>query len=96
MPSNTAGNGESCPLPRDDRLLSGVASQFNYLARLRLMIGFTWLVCQLVILLTGAGLVAGVDGLLKRHLPRWLTGADGATQLPEPDGGILLDPTSSR
>ena len=47
----------------------------------------TWIVCQLVILLTGAGLVAGLDGVLKNHLPRWLTGADAASEtapLPAP------------
>ncbi|HZU05966.1 MAG TPA: DoxX family protein [Chloroflexota bacterium] len=37
-----------------------------------------WLVCQLVLFLAGAGLAAGLDGLLYKHLPRWLTGASPA------------------
>jgi hypothetical protein len=37
-----------------------------------------WIVCELVILLVGAGLVIGLDGILKNHLPRWLTGAEPA------------------
>ena len=44
----------------------------------------TWIVCQLVLFLTGAGLVAGLDGLLRNHLPRWLTGDDGVRVAPEP------------
>jgi thiosulfate dehydrogenase [quinone] large subunit len=35
-----------------------------------------WIVCELVILLVGAGLVVGLDGILKSYLPRWLTGAE--------------------
>lgn len=65
--------------------LVGIWMNFNYL----LMKGWlnndafndrTWIVCQLVLFLTGAGLVAGLDGLLRRYLPRWLTGADAAEE----------------
>ena len=81
--------------------LVGMWMNFNYL----LMKGWlnndafndrTWIVCQLVIFLTGAGLVAGVDGLLKKYLPRWLTGADAATDTAEPAGDLVLDPSPSR
>jgi uncharacterized membrane protein YphA (DoxX/SURF4 family) len=44
----------------------------------------TWFVCQLVFFITGAGLVAGLDGALKRWLPRWLTGAEAAETSPRP------------
>jgi hypothetical protein len=35
-----------------------------------------------VFFLVGAGLVAGLDGVLKDRLPRWLTGADGVDTPP--------------
>jgi thiosulfate dehydrogenase (quinone) large subunit len=81
--------------------LVGIWMNFNYV----LMKGWlnndafndrTWIVCQLVLFLTGAGLVAGVDGLLKNHLPHWLTGADAATEIAEPAGDLVLDPSPSR
>jgi uncharacterized membrane protein YphA (DoxX/SURF4 family) len=40
--------------------------------------------CQLVIFLAGAGLVAGLDGLLKDRLPSWLTGAEPPLREPQP------------
>ena len=56
----------------------------------------TWIVCQLVFFLTGAGLIAGVDGLLKDHLPRWLSGADAATEsAAEAAPDHALDPALS-
>jgi thiosulfate dehydrogenase [quinone] large subunit len=53
-----------------------------------------WLVCEIVILAAGAGLALGLDGVLRRFLPRWLTGvekpelaAPPAAPAPEPLGG---------
>jgi len=57
-----------------------------------------WIVCQLVLFLVGAGLVAGVDGMLKDHLPRWLTGADGVDTAPsgEPVAPAPAPPAAAR
>jgi thiosulfate dehydrogenase [quinone] large subunit len=74
--------------------LVGMWMNFNYL----MMKGWlnndafndrTWIVCQLVIFLTGAGLVAGLDGVLKHRLPRWLTGADADEGEAAPASGEL-------
>ncbi len=46
----------------------------------------TWIVCHVVVFLTGAGLVAGLDGALSRFLPSWLTGAERGRQ-PAPAPG---------
>src|SRR5262249_17038843 len=57
----------------------------------------TWIVCELVIFLTGAGLVAGLGGVLKDRWPRWLTGADAAERAPAPAPGELAPgPAPSR
>jgi uncharacterized membrane protein YphA (DoxX/SURF4 family) len=54
-----------------------------------------WLVCELVIFAAGAGLALGLDGVLRRYLPRWLTGAEASEALappaapaPQPLGGM--------
>ncbi len=52
----------------------------------------TWIVCQLVLLLTGAGLVAGVDKWLLAYLPAWLTGAPREAARAERGGGLAPGP----
>ncbi len=43
-----------------------------------------WLVFQLMIFLAGGGLALGLDGVLRRYLPRWLTGAEEPQTEPGP------------
>jgi thiosulfate dehydrogenase [quinone] large subunit len=55
-----------------------------------------WLVCQFVIFLVGAGLVAGLDGLLRDRLPRWLTGASAAEMALRERGVPTREPAVGR
>ncbi|HLH26594.1 MAG TPA: TQO small subunit DoxD [Chloroflexota bacterium] len=50
-----------------------------------------WFVCELLFFLTGAGLALGLDGVLRRYLPRALTGAE-ATDVVAPPGERVAAP----